>query len=47
MPEPQIKEFLKDFPSIAHSIDARLRLSSVAQFDMGLELILRGLETRR
>jgi len=38
---------VKDFPSISRSIDAQLRLSPAAQFDMGLELILRGLETRR
>ncbi|HEY7024399.1 MAG TPA: TetR/AcrR family transcriptional regulator C-terminal domain-containing protein [Candidatus Limnocylindrales bacterium] len=47
VPEPQIKEFLKDYPSIARSIDAQLRLSPAAQFDMGLELIIRGLEARR
>jgi TetR/AcrR family tetracycline transcriptional repressor len=47
VPEPQIKEFLKDYPTIARSIDAQLRLSPAAQFDMGLELILRGLESRR
>lgn len=45
--EPQIKEFLKDHPGIARSIDAQLRLSPAAEFDMGLELILRGLESRR
>lgn len=43
----QIDEFLKDYPSISRSIDAQLRLSPVAQFDLGLELILRGLDTRR
>jgi TetR/AcrR family tetracycline transcriptional repressor len=44
---PQIQEFLKEFPGIAKSIDAQLRLSPQAQFDLGLELILRGLDTRR
>src|SRR5262245_50139254 len=47
VPEPQVKEFLKDYPNIGRSIDAQLRLSPAAQFDLGLELILRGLETRR
>jgi TetR/AcrR family tetracycline transcriptional repressor len=47
VPEPQIKEFLKDYPGIARAIDAQLRLSPTAQFDMGLELILRGLDSRR
>jgi AcrR family transcriptional regulator len=47
VPEPQVKEFLKDYPGIARSIDAQLRLSPAAQFDMGLELILRGLDARR
>jgi TetR/AcrR family transcriptional regulator, tetracycline repressor protein len=36
-----------DSPSIARSIDAELRLSPAAQFDLGLELVLRGLEARR
>lgn len=32
---------------IGRSIDAELRLSPAAQFDLGLELVLRGLEARR
>ena len=32
---------------IGRSIDAELRLSPAAQFDLGLELVLRGLEGRR
>jgi len=47
VPEPEVKEFLSEFPGIARAIDAQLRLSPAAQFDLGLELILRGLESRK
>ena len=40
-------ELGRDFPDILRSVDAQLRLSPTAQFDMGLELILRGLESRK
>ncbi len=36
-----------DASRIGRSIDAELRLSPAAQFDLGLELVLRGLEGRR
>jgi TetR/AcrR family tetracycline transcriptional repressor len=36
-----------DGSSIGRSIDAELRLSPAAQFGLGLELVLRGLEARR
>jgi TetR/AcrR family transcriptional regulator, tetracycline repressor protein len=44
---PALQELMTKFPSIARAVDAQLQLSPKAQFDMGLELILRGLESRR
>jgi TetR/AcrR family tetracycline transcriptional repressor len=44
---PAMEQLTAEFPSIARAIDAQLQLSPTAQFDMGLELILRGLEARR
>jgi AcrR family transcriptional regulator len=44
---PEFDRLTAEFPSIARAIDAQLQLSPTAQFDMGLELILRGLEARR
>jgi TetR/AcrR family transcriptional regulator, tetracycline repressor protein len=43
----EINELVTAYPDIARAIDAQLRLSPTAFFDMGLELILRGLETRK
>ncbi len=42
----ELEELVSAFPNIGRAIDAQLRLSPAAQFDMGLELILRGLDTR-
>jgi TetR/AcrR family tetracycline transcriptional repressor len=44
---PALEQLSAEFPSIARAIDAQLQLSPTAQFDLGLELILRGLESRR
>jgi TetR/AcrR family tetracycline transcriptional repressor len=44
---PAMERLTAEFPSIARAIDAQLQLSPTAQFDLGLELILRGLESRR
>jgi hypothetical protein len=46
-PAPGAEGDKADASSIGRSIDAELRLSPAAQFDLGLELVLRGLEARR
>jgi TetR/AcrR family transcriptional regulator, tetracycline repressor protein len=43
----EIEEVLREFPEIARAIDTQLQLSPTALFDLGLELILRGLEERK